>query len=241
MFLSTLSWGSFYEKSMLTLKALRYASRINSIPSSSDGCTFSSDWTMSGSFEFQDWFLIRVDGGWRAYFHNDLVNPNNILKTCIALPEPFVQTVKIRHELEIVILLHVNTHCPWPTVKDKPEVYGEHWHLQRKFQQGFVVCLEQRWTWSIRVEIIDTRISCRFTRGCLSQAPSSLVPWDVLHLLRRPSRVVSLVADPFSSLSLRTQMRMPHTLLVVFSVKFRAFNALASSFMYCERSCVRSL
>ena len=96
------------------------------------------------ALKFRDWFLIRVNGGRRAYFHNDLVNPNNILKTCIALPEPFVQTVKIRHELEIVILLHVNTHCPWPTVKDKPEVYGEHWHLQRKFQQGFVVCLEQR-------------------------------------------------------------------------------------------------
>jgi len=95
------------------------------------------------ALNFDNWFL-RVDGRRGAYLHNDLIDPNNILKTCIALLKPFVQPMKIRHEFEVVILSHVNAHRPWSMNRDKPEGCGEYWYLRRKSQQDVVVCLKQR-------------------------------------------------------------------------------------------------
>lgn len=60
--------------------------------------------------------------------------------------------------------------------------------------------------------------------GCLSQMPSSLWPCAVLHRLRRPSRLLFLPPRSFG-----------------FGSRLSADRADASSFMCCDRSCVRRL
>ena len=49
----------------------------------------------------------------------------------------------------------------------------------------------------------DSRISCKLTRGCFNQVASSLVPWAVLHLFKRPNSVDDLLRVPCGRVSRR--------------------------------------
>lgn len=159
--------------------------------------------------------------------HN-LVHPNNIFKSCRTLLKSFTDTMHIGHVLKIVLLQLTSVFPMHELIMSLAFTWMLRFEDASSTNNSTRSCL---FTVADKLSLLliiprqeNAPISCRLTNGCLSQLPNNLVPWAVLHLFNSPCSVVFLLDPPM----------FPGA-----SVRLSARSALASSFMYCDRSCVR--